>query len=100
MVESVKQQVSNIATTSVVKEAASSRRRPITIHGWIYDLETGELRDMDVSVQVPAVGPIYYGRLVDNLREHPHHSQPQSPISTYSSFYRPRGKKGKHDLVL
>ena len=33
---------------------AWQRRQPLAIHGWIYDLQDGLLRDLEVSVNAPA----------------------------------------------
>lgn len=46
----VQEQVKNIAETNIVKNAWEQRGN-LTIHGWIYNLENGQLKDLDVSVQ-------------------------------------------------
>ena len=43
------EQVINLSRTTVVREAWS-RGQALTVHGWIYDLNDGLLRDLDVSV--------------------------------------------------
>ena len=43
------EQVINLSRTTVVRDAWS-RGQALTVHGWIYDLSDGLLRDMDVSV--------------------------------------------------
>ena len=43
------EQVTNLSRTTVVRDAWS-RGQTLTVHGWIYDLSDGLLRDMDVSV--------------------------------------------------
>jgi carbonic anhydrase len=43
------EQVTNLSRTTVVRDAWS-RGQPVTVHGWIYDLSDGLLRDLDVSV--------------------------------------------------
>ena len=45
----VVEQVINLSRTTVVREAWS-RGQALTVHGWIYDLNDGLLRDLDVSV--------------------------------------------------
>ena len=45
----VTEQVTNVGQTTVVRDAWS-RGQPLTVHGWIYDLSDGLLRDLDVSV--------------------------------------------------
>lgn len=42
-------QVRNVASSPVVT-AAWERGKPLAVHGWIYDLADGLLRDLDVSV--------------------------------------------------
>ncbi|PVF96393.1 carbonic anhydrase [Serendipita vermifera] len=49
---SVKQQVSNIAKSSVIQNAWANGN-PVTIHGWVYNLETGTLEDLDCDVTPP-----------------------------------------------
>ena len=43
------EQVTNLSRTTIVRDAWS-RRQAVTVHGWIYDLSDGLLRDLDVSV--------------------------------------------------
>lgn len=45
----VYQQVTNICHTTIVQEAWS-RGHQLTVHGWIYDLETGCLRDLNCCI--------------------------------------------------
>ncbi len=45
----VVEQVINLSRTTVVREAWSCGQA-LTVHGWIYDLSDGLLRDLDVSV--------------------------------------------------
>ncbi|MFN2576418.1 MAG: carbonate dehydratase [Pyrinomonadaceae bacterium] len=45
----VVEQVANVSQTTVVSDAWS-RGQPLTIHGWIYDIGDGLLRDLGVSV--------------------------------------------------
>ena len=44
------EQVTNLSRTTVVRDAWS-RGQAVTVHGWIYDLSDGLLRDLDVSVE-------------------------------------------------
>jgi carbonic anhydrase len=44
------EQVINLSRTTVVRDAWS-RGQALTVHGWIYDLSDGLLRDLDVSVE-------------------------------------------------
>jgi carbonic anhydrase len=43
------EQVNNLSRTTVVRDAWS-RGQAVTVHGWIYDLSDGLLRDLDVTV--------------------------------------------------
>ncbi len=43
------EQVTNLSRTTVVRDAWS-RGQTLTVHGWIYDLSDGLLRDLEVSV--------------------------------------------------
>lgn len=53
------QQVKNICHTTIVQEAWH-RKQPLTIHGWIYDLESGKLRDLDITLSdIEDVDTIY-----------------------------------------
>ncbi|KAH9886646.1 carbonic anhydrase [Cubamyces lactineus] len=45
----VRTQVENIARTDVV-QAAWAKGKDVQVHGWVYELETGRLRDLGVSV--------------------------------------------------
>jgi carbonic anhydrase len=49
------EQVRNVARTTLVGDAWR-RGQPLALHGWIYDLADGNLRDLDVSMtgEVPA----------------------------------------------
>lgn len=43
-----KQQVLNLAVTSIVQQAWSSGQE-LSIHGWVYGLDTGLIKDLDVN---------------------------------------------------
>lgn len=62
----VVQQVVNVAQTTVVQDAWD-RGQPLTIHGWIYGLEDGLLRDLGVSMSrdtaVRDIAQAAFGRL-------------------------------------
>ncbi|RDB21550.1 Carbonic anhydrase 2 [Hypsizygus marmoreus] len=50
--ENVKCQVENVCKTSTLTNAWAStdpKRRNVWVHGWIYDLTTGKLKDLEVS---------------------------------------------------
>src|SRR5919201_2712224 len=50
----VVEQVVNVSQTTVVREAWA-RGQPLAVHGWIYDLHDGLLRDLGVSVTTTPV---------------------------------------------
>ncbi|MBS0623746.1 MAG: carbonate dehydratase [Verrucomicrobia bacterium] len=55
----VMQQVMNICHTTIVQEAWFNKQ-PLSIHGWIYDLESGRLRDLKCCFSdIEQVEPIY-----------------------------------------
>lgn len=45
----VMEQVTNVSQTTVVRDALS-RGQPLAVHGWIYDLSDGLIKDLGVSV--------------------------------------------------
>lgn len=52
----VVEQVTNVANTTIMKDAWA-RGQQLVIHGWIYDIADGLLRDLDVSVTSAADSP-------------------------------------------
>ncbi len=48
----VAQQVSNVCYTTIVQDAWR-RQQPLSVHGWIYGLADGLLRDLDVTISGP-----------------------------------------------
>lgn len=46
------EQVSNVCNTTMVRDAWAAGRE-LTVHGWIYRLEDGLLRDLDVTMTAP-----------------------------------------------
>jgi carbonic anhydrase len=61
----VMQQVLNVCHTTIV-QGAWTRGQPLWIHGWVYDLETGKLKDLDCCVssidQVEAIYRIRFAK--------------------------------------
>lgn len=49
----VVEQVDNVCETSIVKDAWA-RGQDLTVHGWIYEIGDGLLRDLQVSISAPA----------------------------------------------
>ena len=52
----VGEQVSNVCRTTIVEEAWA-RGQPLTVHGWIYGIHDGLLRDLQVSAESPPAAP-------------------------------------------
>ena len=48
----VRRQVMNVVHTTVVREAWR-RKQPLSVHGWVYAVGDGLLRDMDLTVSSP-----------------------------------------------
>ena len=56
----IKQQVLNICHTSIVQQAWL-RNQPLCIHGWVYDLKTGKLIDLNSCFSsIDQVDEVYY----------------------------------------
>lgn len=53
------EQAWNVSQTTVVLDAWK-RGQELTVHGWIYGIENGLLRDLDVSTASPEEGPKRY----------------------------------------
>ncbi len=53
------QQVLNVCHTTIIQEAWA-KGHPLSIHGWVYNLESGKLKDLNVSISaIDQVEPIY-----------------------------------------
>ncbi|KAF8163448.1 carbonic anhydrase [Crassisporium funariophilum] len=55
--ENVKAQVENLANTITISEAwskGSRKGQDVWIHGWVYELSTGKLRDLNISRGPPS----------------------------------------------
>ena len=50
------EQVMNVSRTTVVRDAWA-RGQSLTVHGWVYDLSDGLLRDLDVCIGADAQSP-------------------------------------------
>jgi len=62
------EQVSNVCRSSILEDAWSRGQR-VAVHGWIYDIHDGLLRDLDTTVSALAETPIAYERALINLLE-------------------------------
>ena len=49
----VKDRVMDVASMTIVRDAWS-RGQPLAIHGWVYGLKDGLVRNLDVSIDGPA----------------------------------------------
>jgi len=52
------EQVANVSQTTVVRDAWA-RGQELAVHGWIYDLREGMLRDLDICVSAAAEPPTF-----------------------------------------
>lgn len=64
------EQVANVCRTTVVEEAWD-RGQPLQVHGWIYGLRDGLLKDLGVSVAAAGALERAYGDAITRLRELP-----------------------------
>jgi carbonic anhydrase len=55
----VAHQVGNVCYTTIV-QGAWQRGQPLTVHGWIYGLKDGRLRDLGLTVDAPEQVPALY----------------------------------------
>ena len=46
--ESVKKQVENVVQTDIIQNAWANRK-DVRVHGWVYELETGKFKDLDIT---------------------------------------------------
>lgn len=53
------QQVANVCHTSIVQDAWR-RRQALAVHGWIYSIQDGLLKDLDVCISAPEQIPSIY----------------------------------------
>ncbi len=58
----VVQQVANVCHTTVVQDAWQ-RGQPLSVHGWIYSIRDGVLRDLGVNYDAPEQVPEVYRQL-------------------------------------
>lgn len=53
------EQVMNVCQTTIARDAWD-RRQPLAVHGWIYGIQDGLLRDLSVTITEPEEGPEIY----------------------------------------
>jgi carbonic anhydrase len=63
------EQVSNVCHTTVVRDAWD-REQALTVHGWVYGLADGLVRDLDATVSNPAEIPVAYHAALTALTGH------------------------------
>jgi carbonic anhydrase len=62
----VLQQVSNVCQTSIVLDAWE-RAQPLTVHGWVYGLHDGLMRDLGMTVSNPGEAATAYAKALESL---------------------------------
>ena len=68
----VVEQVLNVARTTIV-QTAWQRGQELVVHGWIYGLEDGLLRDLGVSIDCAAALVAAYREVSESSGQHPEH---------------------------
>jgi carbonic anhydrase len=60
------EQVANVCRTSIVEDAWA-RSQPLTVHGWIYGIHDGRLRDLGFTAKSAAEAASAYERALERL---------------------------------
>jgi carbonic anhydrase len=60
------EQVSNVCQTSIVLDAWE-RGQPLTVHGWVYGLHDGLIRDLGMTAEAPGEAEAAYAEAVGKL---------------------------------
>ena len=60
------EQVANVCNTSIVQDAWA-RGQKLTVHGWIYRLLDGLLKDLGITIESPQEATDYYVNALSNL---------------------------------
>jgi carbonic anhydrase len=63
---SVGEQVANLAKTSIIQNAWRNRNGP-TLHGWVFDIKTGELKSLVEMTASAAIPEIFRFEFADDL---------------------------------
>jgi carbonic anhydrase len=61
------EQVINVSRTTIVRDAWA-RDQNLTVHGWIYAVSNGLLRDLGISIARPEQTSQQYNAAIDNLK--------------------------------
>ena len=64
----VLEQVLNVSRTFIVEDAWQ-RGQPLTLHGWIYGLKDGRLRDLGLTLSQPGAGQERYAEALTRLAD-------------------------------
>ena len=56
--ESVRAQVANVVNTAPVQAAWAAGRKNLWVHGLVYELGTGRLRDLGITQGAPTSGTV------------------------------------------
>jgi carbonic anhydrase len=67
----VVEQVANVCRTTIVQDAWT-RKQSLSVHGWIYGLTDGRLRDLNMCVAQPENLSASYNAACDSLAMAPH----------------------------
>ncbi|RJF95436.1 carbonate dehydratase [Noviherbaspirillum saxi] len=70
------EQVANVCRTSIV-QAAWRKGKSLSVHGWIYGLHDGLLRDLGITVSLPSHLHERYQRAIQTAPDHSHPARPQ-----------------------
>jgi carbonic anhydrase len=65
------EQVVNVSQTTVVQDAWT-RKQDLTIHGWIYDLQDGLIRDLQMSIAADQELTSRYQNALEGIRNRTH----------------------------
>jgi carbonic anhydrase len=64
----VVEQVIHVVQTTIVRDAWD-RGQPLAVHGWVYGLQDGLLRDLKVTISAPEQAESIYGQAVGALTQ-------------------------------
>ncbi len=68
------EQAMNLCQTTIVRDAWD-RGQELTVHGWVYGIQDGLLRDLQTSVAKPSEMELVHHRAISSLAEKPHSGQ-------------------------
>jgi carbonic anhydrase len=63
----VVEQVVNVCQTTIVRDAWA-RGQKLSVHGWVYSLHDGRVRELGMGVDYPEELPIAYQMALDTIR--------------------------------